>query len=147
MIFLSVMTNNQMKCGIIYKKTVMQVGDDEQMINYEWLNILVKVWLPCIDHVLSGPILESMGVFLKKNLSFCNKKLFFSIFHCPQHCFVFTNMSNFAEFCRHNFVLSHVFIYIDVFLWFRLDYCIHVCIFQGLNNLKVHSRVRWPDNF
>ena len=69
------MTNNQMKCGIIYKKIVMQVGDDEQMINYEWLNILVKVWLPCIDHVLSGPILESMGVFLKKNLSFCNKKL------------------------------------------------------------------------
>ena len=37
------MTNKQMKCGIIYKKIVMQVGDDEQMINYEWLNILVKV--------------------------------------------------------------------------------------------------------
>ena len=37
------MANNQMKCGIIYKKIVMYVGDDEQMINCEWLNILVKV--------------------------------------------------------------------------------------------------------
>ena len=35
LIILSVMTNNQMKCGIAYKKIVMQVGDDEQMINYE----------------------------------------------------------------------------------------------------------------
>ena len=37
------MINKQMKCGIIYKKIVMQVDDDEQMINYEWLNILVTV--------------------------------------------------------------------------------------------------------
>ena len=43
LIFLSVMTDNQMKCGIIYKKIVMQVGDGEQMISFEWLNILVKV--------------------------------------------------------------------------------------------------------
>ena len=31
------MTNNQMKCDIAYEKTAMQVGDDEQMINYDWL--------------------------------------------------------------------------------------------------------------
>ena len=37
--FLSVMTNNQTKCGIIYKKIAMQVGDDEQMTNYEWLKM------------------------------------------------------------------------------------------------------------
>ena len=30
------MTNNQTKCGNIYEKIVMQAGDDEQMINYEW---------------------------------------------------------------------------------------------------------------
>ena len=30
------MTNNQTKCDIAYEKTAMQVGDDEQMINYEW---------------------------------------------------------------------------------------------------------------
>ena len=40
LIFYSVMTNNQMKCGIIYKKIVMQVGDDEQIINYESLIFL-----------------------------------------------------------------------------------------------------------
>ena len=28
--FLSMMTNNQTKCGIIYKKVAMQVGDDEK---------------------------------------------------------------------------------------------------------------------
>ena len=38
--FYSVMTNNQMKCGIIYKKIVIQVGDDEQIINYESLIFL-----------------------------------------------------------------------------------------------------------
>ena len=32
------MTNNQMKCGIIYEKIAMQAGDDEQIINYEWPN-------------------------------------------------------------------------------------------------------------
>ena len=37
LIFLSVMTNNQTKCDIAYEKTAMQVGDDEQMINYDWL--------------------------------------------------------------------------------------------------------------
>ena len=40
LIFYSVMTNNQMKCGIIYKKIVIQVGDDEQIINYESLIFL-----------------------------------------------------------------------------------------------------------
>ena len=30
------MAYNQTKCGIIYKKIAMQVGDDERMINYEW---------------------------------------------------------------------------------------------------------------
>ena len=30
------MTNNQTKCGIIYEKLVMQAGDDERIINYEW---------------------------------------------------------------------------------------------------------------
>ena len=34
--FLLAMTNNEMKCSIIYEKIVMQAGDDEQMINYEW---------------------------------------------------------------------------------------------------------------
>ena len=31
--FLSVMANNQTKCGIIYEKIAMQAGDDERMIN------------------------------------------------------------------------------------------------------------------
>ena len=35
--FLSVMTNNQTKCGITYEKISMRAGDDERMINYEWL--------------------------------------------------------------------------------------------------------------
>ena len=34
--FLSMITNNQIKCGIIYEKIAMRVGDDERMINYEW---------------------------------------------------------------------------------------------------------------
>ena len=34
--FLSVMTNNQTKYGIIYEKIAMWAGDDERMINYEW---------------------------------------------------------------------------------------------------------------
>ena len=29
------MANNQLKCGIISNKIAMQVGDDEQKINYE----------------------------------------------------------------------------------------------------------------
>ena len=33
---LSVMTNGQPKCGIIYEKNTMRTGDDERMINYEW---------------------------------------------------------------------------------------------------------------
>ena len=32
------MANKQIKCGIIYEKIAMRVGDDERMINYEWLN-------------------------------------------------------------------------------------------------------------
>ena len=32
------MTNNQTKCGIIYKEIAMGAGDDERMINYEWPN-------------------------------------------------------------------------------------------------------------
>ena len=32
------MTNNQTKCGIIYEKTAMHTGDNEQMINYEGPN-------------------------------------------------------------------------------------------------------------
>ena len=38
LIFLSVMTYNQTKCGIIYEKIAMRAGDDERMINYEWPN-------------------------------------------------------------------------------------------------------------
>ena len=30
------MGNNQLKCGILYKKIAMQEGDDERTINYEW---------------------------------------------------------------------------------------------------------------
>ena len=33
------MANKQIKCGIIYEKIAMRVGDDERMINYEWPNI------------------------------------------------------------------------------------------------------------
>ena len=33
--FLSVMTNNQTKWAIIYKKISMRADDDERMINYE----------------------------------------------------------------------------------------------------------------
>ena len=36
LIFLSVKTNNQTKCSIIYEKNAMWADDDEQMINYEW---------------------------------------------------------------------------------------------------------------
>ena len=36
--FLSVMTNNQTKCGIIYEKITIRAGDDGQMINHEWSN-------------------------------------------------------------------------------------------------------------
>ena len=32
------MAHKQTKCGIIYEKIAMRVGDDERMINYEWLN-------------------------------------------------------------------------------------------------------------
>ena len=35
-IFLSVMINNQRKCGVIYEKITLQVVDEEQMINYNW---------------------------------------------------------------------------------------------------------------
>ena len=38
LIFLTVMAHKQTKCGIIYEKIAMRVGDDERMINYEWLN-------------------------------------------------------------------------------------------------------------
>ena len=42
LIFLSVMTNNQTKWGILYEKFAMWAGDDdEQMINYEWSNLIV----------------------------------------------------------------------------------------------------------
>ena len=34
LIFLSVMTNNETKCGVIYEKT--RADDDERMIYYEW---------------------------------------------------------------------------------------------------------------
>ena len=34
------MTTNQTKFGIIYEKIVMQAGDDEQMINYEWPKVI-----------------------------------------------------------------------------------------------------------
>ena len=30
------MANNQLKCGILYEKIAMRVGDDERTINYEW---------------------------------------------------------------------------------------------------------------
>ena len=34
---------NQLKCGIIYKTIVMQAGDDEQTINYEWPYMVLKI--------------------------------------------------------------------------------------------------------
>ena len=37
------MTNNQMKCSIIYEKIIMWAGDDERIINYEWPNFIV-IW-------------------------------------------------------------------------------------------------------
>ena len=36
LIFLSLMTYNQTKYGVIYEKIAMLAGDDEQMINYGW---------------------------------------------------------------------------------------------------------------
>lgn len=30
------MANNEVKCGIIYDKNVIQVGSDKQMFNYKW---------------------------------------------------------------------------------------------------------------
>ena len=35
-IFLSVMINDQRKCGIIYEKITLQAVGEEQMINYKW---------------------------------------------------------------------------------------------------------------
>ena len=40
------MANDQLKCGIIYKKLVMQAGDDKQKINFEWLSIKKLLWFP-----------------------------------------------------------------------------------------------------
>ena len=34
--FCYLMENNQLKCGIVYKKIAMRESDDERMINYEW---------------------------------------------------------------------------------------------------------------
>ena len=42
LIFLTVMTNNQTKCGVIYEKIAMRVCDDERTIKYEWLNKNVR---------------------------------------------------------------------------------------------------------
>ena len=39
LIVLSVTTNIQTKCGIIYEKIMIWAGDDEQMINYEGPNL------------------------------------------------------------------------------------------------------------
>ena len=36
LIFCCLIANNHLKCGMIYKKTVMRAGDDERRINYEW---------------------------------------------------------------------------------------------------------------
>ena len=36
LIFLSLITYNQTKYGVIYEKIAMLAGDDEQMINYGW---------------------------------------------------------------------------------------------------------------
>ena len=36
LIFLSLMIK---KCGILYEKTAVRVGDDEWMISYEWLKL------------------------------------------------------------------------------------------------------------
>ena len=36
LIFCYLIANNQLKCGIIYKKIAMRVGDNEWKINYEW---------------------------------------------------------------------------------------------------------------
>ena len=43
MIFCYLIADNQTKCGIIYKKIAMQVGDDKQRINYEWPKLTVNV--------------------------------------------------------------------------------------------------------
>ena len=40
LIFLSVMTNYQTKCGIIYENIAIWVCDDERMINHEWPELL-----------------------------------------------------------------------------------------------------------
>ena len=41
------MTSNQTKCGIIYKKIVMRMGDDEQSTNHECpiFKYLLRMWL------------------------------------------------------------------------------------------------------
>ena len=39
------MTNNQTKCGIIYENTLICMGDDEQMITYEWLKKDLSIFL------------------------------------------------------------------------------------------------------
>ena len=36
LIFCYLIANDQLKSGIIYKKTEMRAGDDERKINYEW---------------------------------------------------------------------------------------------------------------
>ena len=35
------MTHNSTKCGNFYEKIAVQVGDDEQMINYEWPDLSI----------------------------------------------------------------------------------------------------------
>ena len=64
-------SNNQLKCGIIYKKIAMRADDDEQRINYEWpLQKFFSV-LNWIDVVFSFlPLLEFLfkACFLLKPL-------------------------------------------------------------------------------
>ena len=48
--FSFVMINNQTKCGIIYEKIAMLVGDNEQIINYEWP---YSEWLLDFGHIFS----------------------------------------------------------------------------------------------
>ena len=38
-LFLYLMANNQLNCGIILEKIAMRPGNDEQIITYEWLDL------------------------------------------------------------------------------------------------------------
>ena len=78
---LSVMTNNQTKCGIIYEKNAMRAGDDEWMINYKSPYIVKnsKLFLyPCrqinnswaqeLVHIILFGLFQDKNVFISASL-------------------------------------------------------------------------------